>query len=178
VIAGSPPASVRAGSAFAFTPTASDADGDTLTFSISGAPAWASFNAQTGRLSGTPAGSHVGTYPNIVITVSDGKATASLASFSVSVGAAVGSGTGRATMTWAAPLANTDGSTLTNLSGFRIYYGNSEDVLDNTIDVSNPSISTYTIENLPSGVWYFGVRAYTSNGAESDLSNIGSKTIS
>jgi hypothetical protein len=48
VIAGSPAASVRAGSAFAFTPTASDADGDTLTFSISGAPAWASFNAQTG----------------------------------------------------------------------------------------------------------------------------------
>ncbi len=43
-----------------FTPSANDADGDTLTFTISNRPSWATFNGTTGRLSGTPGASHVG----------------------------------------------------------------------------------------------------------------------
>ncbi len=87
-IGGTPAASVTVGRSYSFTPTASDADGDALTFSISGKPAWASFSSSTGRLSGSPSSSRVGSYPNIVITVSDGKASAPLGPFSIEVRAA------------------------------------------------------------------------------------------
>ena len=54
VISGTPAASIVAGQAYSFQPSASDPNGDTLTFSISGKPAWATFNTSTGRLNGTP----------------------------------------------------------------------------------------------------------------------------
>jgi hypothetical protein len=54
VISGSPPTTVVAGSAYSFTPTASDLDNQTLTFIVDGAPTWTGFNPGTGELSGTP----------------------------------------------------------------------------------------------------------------------------
>jgi len=82
VISGTPARSVSVGSAYSFRPTASDPDGNTLTYSIANRPSWATFNTSTGQLSGTPSASQVGTYNNITIRVSDGRATASLAAFS------------------------------------------------------------------------------------------------
>jgi hypothetical protein len=87
VISGSPPVSVIAGNPYAFTPTTSDADGQPLTFSISSRPAWAAFNSSTGALTGTPSGVQVGSYPNIVISASDGAATVSLTAFTIAVSA-------------------------------------------------------------------------------------------
>jgi len=87
-IAGSPSTSVTSGQAYSFTPTASDPDGQALTFSISGKPSWASFNTATGQLSGTPASTAAGTYSNIVISASDGSLSASLPAFSITVVAA------------------------------------------------------------------------------------------
>lgn len=54
---GAPGPEVIVGNAYSFTPSASDADSDTLAFSISGKPAWATFNTSTGRLSGRPGAS-------------------------------------------------------------------------------------------------------------------------
>lgn len=88
VISGSPATTVVQGAAYSFVPTASDADAQTLTFSISNRPAWASFSTTTGALTGTPAAADVGTTSGIVISVSDGTASASLASFSITVQAA------------------------------------------------------------------------------------------
>lgn len=87
VISGSPATSVTAGTAYSFRPTASDPDGQRLTFSISNRPAWATFSTSTGQLSGTPTSSHVGTTSNIVITASDGTLTTSLPAFSITVSA-------------------------------------------------------------------------------------------
>lgn len=84
-INGNPATSVNAGSAYSFAPSASDPDGNALTFSIQNQPSWASFNSGTGQLSGTPATANIGSYPNIVISVSDGTLTASLAAFTVTV---------------------------------------------------------------------------------------------
>lgn len=87
-ISGSPAASATVGAQYAFQPSASDPDGQTLTWSIANKPAWASFSAATGRLSGTPTSSHVGTTTTgIVISVSDGTASASLPAFSLAVSA-------------------------------------------------------------------------------------------
>lgn len=86
-ISGQPATAVVAGQAYSFTPSANDADGDTLTFSISNQPSWASFSNSTGQLSGTPASGDVGTYQNVTISVSDGQASAALSAFNISVNA-------------------------------------------------------------------------------------------
>lgn len=86
VILGNPHSSITAGSSYSFTPVAYDYDGDSLSFSITGIPAWASFNTLNGTISGTPSASDAGTY-NIVITVSDGRGGSSECSFSVTVNA-------------------------------------------------------------------------------------------
>ena len=87
VISGSPAGSVTANTGYSFQPSASDADGDTLVFSIAGKPAWASFGSG-GRLSGTPTDSDVRTYSGIVISVTDDTDTVSLPVFSIRVDAA------------------------------------------------------------------------------------------
>ncbi|HYM41727.1 MAG TPA: putative Ig domain-containing protein, partial [Steroidobacteraceae bacterium] len=88
-ISGTPPTQVGAGQAYSFTPSASSPSGATLTFSVQNLPAWASFSTTTGTLSGTPSSSSVGTFSNIVISVSDGQASASLPAFSIQVTATV-----------------------------------------------------------------------------------------
>ncbi|EPN8460490.1 Ig-like domain-containing protein [Vibrio cidicii] len=85
VISGSPATQVNEDSAYLFTPQVSDVDSQAFTFSITNKPAWASFDAATGTLSGTPSNDDVGTYAGIVITVSDGSATATLNTFSIVV---------------------------------------------------------------------------------------------
>jgi hypothetical protein len=173
-ISGTPAASVGITLAYAFQPSASDPDGDALTFRVDNKPAWAAFDTATGRLSGIPALADVGTASNIVITVSDGKSSVSLTAFSISV---VQTSNGSAVVSWMPPTTNVDGTTLTDLTGFRIAYGNSSSNLDQSATVSNAGLTSYTVSNLTSGQWYFAVFAVNSDGIESGISNLASKTI-
>lgn len=85
---------------------------------------------------------------------------------------------GTATLSWLPPTENTDGSTLTTLAGYKIYYGTSEGNYTETISIDNPGLATYVIENLPAGnTYYFVITAIDSNGIESAYSTVGSKTI-
>ena len=174
VISGSPSTSVTSGTTYTFRPAASDADGDPLTFSIQNKPAWASFSTSTGTVGGTPTAADVGSYSNIVIAVSDGQQSASLSAFSISV---VDVGGGSVTLNWTPPTENTDGSTITNLAGYRIGYGTSVNNLSKTISLMNPGLTSAVIESLTAGTWYFAVRAVNSAGVESDYSQVASKTL-
>jgi hypothetical protein len=175
-ITGTPITTARVGYAYSFTPSASDANGDPLTFSITNKPSWASFSTSTGRISGTP--SSTGTTSGIVIKVTDSKgASASLASFSVVVSTASSGGSSSATLSWTPPTRNTDGTTLTNLAGYRINYGTSASNLSQSVTVANPGLSNYVVENLSAGTWYFTIKAYTSSGSESAASSVASKSI-
>ncbi len=173
-ISGTAPAAVNAASAYNFVPTSADADGDTLAFSIQNKPAWATFNTSTGRLSGTPSVADVGTYSNISISVSDGQASTGLNAFAIAVNAV---SNGRATLSWTAPTENTDGSTLSNLAGYRIRYGTSASSLTQTIVIDNASVTTYVVEDLAPATWYFAVTAVSSTGTESVNSNVATKSI-
>ena len=172
-ISGTPTTSLNVGTAYSFTPSAADADGDTLTFSIQNKPSWATFSTTNGKLSGTPGAADAGTTTNIVISVTDGKATTSLGAFSIAVTQV---STGSATVNWTPPTTNTDGSSLTNLAGYHIYYGTSSSNLSQSA-TAGAGVSSYMIDNLSPGTWYFGVKSYTSDGTESDSSNVASKTI-
>jgi len=88
-ISGTPVTSVAAASTYSFQPNTYDANGDALTFSIANKPVWATFSSTTGRLAGTPTSSQAGTYGSISIKVSDGKWSATLSSFSITVTAPV-----------------------------------------------------------------------------------------
>jgi hypothetical protein len=174
-ISGSPSQQVTAGQAFTFTPQASDADGDTLTFSIQNKPAWAAFDTATGRLSGTPSAN--GTFSNVTISVTDGKATASLTRFTLTVGGGAAAGTGSATLAWAPPTQRQDGSTLSNLAGYRIYYGPSATNLTESVLIDTPGVTQYTVDNLSAGTWSFVITAVDADGNESSYSAAASKTI-
>ncbi len=83
----------------------------------------------------------------------------------------------QALLTWTPPTLNTDNTPLTNLAGYRVHYGASAASLVQSAQIANPATTTYTISNLTPGTWYFGVRAYTTQGSESALSNIVSKAV-
>lgn len=85
---------------------------------------------------------------------------------------------GSATVSWTAPTTNTNGTPLTNLTGFKILYGTSSTALNRTQAVNNASARSAVVTSLGAGTWYFAVRAVNSNQAESDNSNIAQKTIS
>lgn len=176
VLSGTPSTSVVAGNAYAFRPTGSDPEGRALTWSISNRPAWATFSTSTGALTGTPTATNVGTYSSIVISASDGTNRTSLPSFSIAVNS-VGTSNGSATLSWTPPTRNTNGTTLTNLAGYRIYYGTSPSTLTRTVTLSNAGLTRYVISDLSAATWYFSIRAYTSTGTESTNSNTVSKVV-
>ena len=156
-----------------FTPTAADPNGDALSFQIENKPTWATFSTVTGQLKGTPTLAQVGDYANIVISASDGAQSVSLPTFTITV--SEGS-TNTVTISWVAPTINVDG-TAAELGGFLIAYGTSEDALTQTVRIDNGSVSQYVIEDLEPGTYYFGVKAFNSTGAESDLSDVISKVV-
>jgi hypothetical protein len=176
VISGSPPAEVVAGSAYSFTPGADDADNDPLTFTVDNLPGWASFNETNGQISGTPGDADVGVYEGIVIRVSDGSATGSLGPFSITV-QPMDTGTGSVTLNWTAPTQNEDGSALTDLAGYRIYWGTTPGSYPNSVTVDNPGLTTYVVEGLVAGTYEFVATAFNTAGVESRYSSPATKTV-
>jgi Putative Ig domain len=185
-ISGSAPSTISVGQSYRFQPNATDADGDALTFELLGAPSWMTVNSETGLVSGTPTLADAGADSGIVLQVSDGKSIVSLPAFTVSVVASSGAGTGAPSpvgtgsvdLVWVPPTANTDGSALVSLSGYKIYYGNSTKNYTSTITISNPGLTRYVIENLAAGTYFFSVSATSSDGTQSALSQEASTNIS
>jgi Putative Ig domain len=173
-ISGTPRTSVVGGNVYSFIPTTTDPSGAALSFSVKNAPGWATFNSATGDLSGTPTAADVGTYSNITIGVSDGTTSVSLPAFQIAVTQIAN---GSATLTWVPPTQNTNGTPLTNLAGYQIYYGTSATVMSQSVKIANPGIVTYVVSNLSPGTWYFSVRDYTSANVESGTSTVVSTTI-
>ncbi len=171
---GNAPRVVKVGVDYAFTPEAMDPDGDTLTFSIQNMPPWAQFDTASGGLSGTPQVGDAGSFANISISVSDGNLANTLPEFTITVNQV---SLGTVTLNWTPPTQNTDGSVLTDLAGFKIYYGTSPDNYPNQITINNPGITTYLVDNLTPNTWYFVSTSFNSSGMESNLSNIATRTI-
>ncbi len=84
---------------------------------------------------------------------------------------------GTALMSWVPPTENEDNTTLTDLAGYRIYYGVSSGNYGDPIVIDNPGLSSYLIENLANATWYFSMTAVNSSGIESVNSLEVSKTI-
>ena len=195
-IYGTPSTSVLATRYYGFQSWATDTDHKGVSYVIKNKPSWATFNARYGHLYGVPTAADVGTYSGIVITATDGISSASLPAFSITVkpdgtttttgggsgsgggtGSGGGSSTGSVTVSWTPPTENTNGTALTNLAGYTISYGTNASSLTNSVKVATTGVTSYVIDSLPAGTYYFGVTAYTSAGETSSVSTIVSKTI-
>jgi hypothetical protein len=97
MLTGTPPATGTVDVQYSFTPNASDADGDALTFSKESAPANLTVNPSTGVVAWTP--DAAGTFP-VVLKVSDGKGGEASLRFNITVGAAT-----RPVITYSGPSA-------------------------------------------------------------------------
>ena len=176
-LTGTPATSVTAGQNYVFQPTVSAGAG-TVTFQIQGKPTWAAFNASTGALTGTPAAANEGTTAGITISASNGSSTASIGPFAIAVNAPpAGPATGSATLSWTVPTENTNGTPLTNLAGYHIYYGTSAGAWTTTITVLEATETSYVVSGLAPGTYYFAIVAFNTAGEDSPQSNVGSKTI-
>ena len=176
-LTGTPATSVAVGQNYAFQPTVSAGAG-AVTFQVQGKPSWAAFNASTGALTGTPAVANEGTSTGITITASNGSSSASIGPFSIAVNAPPASpATGSASLSWTVPTENTDGTPLTDLAGYHIYYGTSAGAWTSTITVLDATETSYVVNGLAAGTYYFAIVAFNSEGSDSAQSNVGSKTI-
>ena len=173
-ISGAPDSAVIAGDAYDFTPSATDADGDPISFAVVNKPSWATFDERTGQLSGQLTLGDIGIYDAITISVSDGTHSVDLQSFSIEVTQAA---LGSMTLNWSAPTENSDGTVLTNLAGFNIYYGTSPGNYTHQVRIDNPSINTYLVENLLPKTYYVVATAFNNSGIESTYSNVATKTV-
>jgi len=67
---------------------------------------------------------------------------------------------------------NENGSSLTDLGGYILYYGTSHNNYSDVISTGNVTTFPFnTIPDLESGIWCFAVKAYNTSGYESDYSN-------
>lgn len=87
--------------------------------------------------------------------------------------------TASAQLTWGAPLKRVSGESIAmgELYGYRISYGRDPEALDEKVTINEASTTTYTISNLSQGKWYFAVQAIDTDGLESPLSEVVSKSI-
>jgi hypothetical protein len=168
-ISGSAKTSIVSGQAYSFAPTAADADKDAISFTIANKPKWAAFNATTGLLSGMPAAADAGTYAGIEVAATDGKDVTALPAFTITVTAAAAT-TKSVSLSWAPPTQNDDGSTLTDLAGYKIHYGTASKNYTQSVAVSNAGLTRYQLDSLPTGKIFIAMTAVNTQGAESEFS--------
>lgn len=83
---------------------------------------------------------------------------------------------GEAALSWDPVTANSDGSSLTNLAGYKVYYGTQSNNYSQIIDAGN--VTAYVVSGLPTGATYFfAVTVYNTSGQESGHSNEVSKAF-
>lgn len=159
---------------------------DTNTVDVGGRVtlSWASNNAAScvasGAWSGPRSGSGSETVgpldadSRFVLTCTGVDGTSAADSVAITVNAFT---SGTALLSWTPPTTHVDGSALTDLAGYHIYYGSAPGTYPNKITLQSAGISSYLVENLMRKTYYFVVTAFDASGNESEFSNMASKTV-
>jgi large repetitive protein len=175
---GTPPTTVVAQANYYFQPKRS-VSSSMVTFKVTGLPSWARFDSSTGALSGIPQTRDEGTTGHIVISASNDTTSAAMTPFVIKVTAPVSdsSASGAVLLSWQPPTENVDGSPVSNLAGYHIYYGKTADDLTSTVTVSGADTTSYVVKGLEEGAYYFSVVAFNSAGMVSGKSNLADQTV-
>ncbi|MBN8279521.1 MAG: hypothetical protein J0M16_02825 [Gammaproteobacteria bacterium] len=160
-IDGVPGSTAAIGRPYSFEPLVSDPNDDPLELSVTNLPRWAGFDPATGEISGTPGPEDTGTWGGIRIAATDGRESTAMAPFQIVVAAG---GACSASVQWLPPVTTATGATMRGLAGYRIYYGRDPAALTDSVDVPNPGISRFVIDNLDPGLYYVSVAAFDIHG--------------
>jgi hypothetical protein len=174
-ISGTPSTTARVGEEYRFLPTVENANMNDLSFSYINLPSWSKHYRSSGLIQGVP--TEPGVFDNIQIEVWDGLHYAVLPPFTITVKPAqldCAAPSGVARLSWTIPVANTDGSALTNLAGYLIRYGTNA-ALFTQISVHSAESTEAEIDNLPAGSYYFSIAAVNAADVRSDFLEVVSK---
>ncbi len=149
--------------------TATGTYSDSSTQNLTGAVTWTSSNTATATVSNA-AGSN-----GLATPVALGTTTIKAVSGSVSATTSMTVVDRSVTLAWDAATTNTDGTVLTDLAGYKLRYGTSSGNYSNSVTVG--AGTSYVLNNLAPGTYYFAVTAVNTAGVESGFSNEASKTI-
>jgi hypothetical protein len=162
-ISGTPPATATVGEEYSFVPMVENANREELQFSYVNRPSWSGSYRGSGAIIGTP--TTPGVFPNIQIQAWDGVHFAVSAPFTITVS----TGTS-ASLSWARPTENADGTPLQDLAGYTVRYGTSPAALTQQIPVSSPDSTSLQIDHLSPGNWYFEVASVNSANTQGEFS--------
>lgn len=84
---------------------------------------------------------------------------------------------GSVTLNWAAPTQNEDGSALTDLAGYKIYWGTTPGNYPNSVTISDPDATTYVVDNLTPGTYEFVATSFNTSDLESSYSAPATKVV-
>lgn len=80
-------------------------------------------------------------------------------------------------LTWQMPTENADSSPLTDLAGYTIYCWNAEGHRTETIVIDDPGQTSIELERLWPGTYQCAMSAVRSDGSQSALSNVVTRSI-
>lgn len=75
------------------------------------------------------------------------------------------------TLRWQAPTQNVDGSPLTDLAGYRVYWGTTSRSYDGSATIDSPTTTEWEAADLATGEYFFALTAFDSEDNESGYSN-------
>ncbi len=138
-----------------------------LQFSSMNLPAWARLSS-LGVVYGTPGREDIGLYDEISLIATDGARFALLGPFSITVRNPEAART--VTVSWAPPRANSDGTPLTDLTGYRIEYAKFGQPFKTAFRARSAAMNRVVLDFLEPGDYLFRIFAIAANGVESEPS--------
>lgn len=83
-----------------------------------------------------------------------------------------GTTTGSFSLSWTAPASRTDGSplALSEIAGYRVHYGTTRGNYPNHINITNGTLQSATLTDVPVGTYYVTMSTYDASGLESSYS--------
>ena len=75
-------------------------------------------------------------------------------------------------LSWTAPAKREDNQpiSLSDIAGYKVYYGTKEGDYNNNVDVNDHTATGYTFKKFTAGTYYFVVTTYDVDGLESEYS--------
>ena len=84
---------------------------------------------------------------------------------------------GAVTLNWTAPTQNEDGTTLTDLAGYKIYWGTTPGDYPNSVTINDKNTTTYVVDNLSPGTYEFVATSFNTSDVESSYSAPATKMV-